>query len=62
VICGHDFTYREIINDDTLENKKEILRQFTRFMFKMHEAQIHFFINSRQYVDKKKSDHGYDFI
>jgi hypothetical protein len=57
----HDFTYREIINDANLDNKEEILRQFTRFIFKMHEAQIYFLDNSPGNTLIAKSDQGYDF-
>jgi tRNA A-37 threonylcarbamoyl transferase component Bud32 len=57
----HDFTYREIINDETLENKEKILRQFTRFMFRMHEAQIYFLDNSPGNTLIEKSGHGYNF-
>ena len=40
--CEHDFTYREIIHDDSMEGRDELLKQFTRFMHKMHEADIFF--------------------
>lgn len=58
---AHDFTYRELINDPSLENKEEILRQFTRFIFKMHEARIYFLDNSPGNTLISKTTHGYQF-
>lgn len=42
----HDFTFREITNDENLANKERILIQFTRFMYNMHEAGIYFLDHS----------------
>lgn len=41
-----DFTYRELINDDNIENKEQILRAYTQFLFHMHEAGVYFLDNS----------------
>ncbi len=38
----HDFTFREIIHDEEMEDRVEILKKFTRFMYGMHEAGIYF--------------------
>ncbi|SCX89445.1 Lipopolysaccharide kinase (Kdo/WaaP) family protein [Nonlabens sp. Hel1_33_55] len=42
----HDFTFRELIHDSSIENKQGILEAFTQFVFKMHESQIYFLDNS----------------
>ncbi|WP_231717827.1 lipopolysaccharide kinase InaA family protein [Nonlabens sp. YIK11] len=44
--ASHDFTFRELIHDDSIENKIEILESFTQFVYRMHEAQIYFLDNS----------------
>jgi tRNA A-37 threonylcarbamoyl transferase component Bud32 len=41
-----DFTYRELIHDGSIENREDILRQYTRFVHKMHEAGVYFMDNS----------------
>lgn len=44
-ICEHleyDLTYRELVTTPDYENHEEILRQFTRFTWKMHEKGIYF--------------------
>lgn len=41
-----DFTYRELINDDTILNKEQILKEYAQFLFKMHEAGVYFLDNS----------------
>jgi hypothetical protein len=51
-----------IINDDTLENKEETCGSLPGLCLKCMKHRDLFLDNSRQYVDKKKSDHGYDFI
>lgn len=60
----HDFTFRELINDDTINNKKEILEAFTRFMFKMHEAQIYFLDNSpgNTLISLKKDTYQFSLV
>jgi hypothetical protein len=57
----HDFTYREITNDDELEDKENILIQFTQFMFKMHEAGIYFLDHSPGNTLIKKEGDQYQF-
>ncbi|EAS20103.1 conserved hypothetical protein [Flavobacteria bacterium BBFL7] len=44
LIC--DFTYRELINDDSIKDKEQILKEFTRFIYHMHEAGVYFLDNS----------------
>lgn len=41
-----DFTFRELINDDSIKDKERILRSYTAFMYKMHEAGVYFMDNS----------------
>lgn len=48
-LCIHlnyDFTYRELIYDKTFPNRYEILIQFTRFTYKLHENGIEFLDHS----------------
>ncbi|HLS30545.1 MAG TPA: hypothetical protein VK021_06790 [Flavobacteriaceae bacterium] len=42
----YDLTYRELIHDSTFPNRYEILKQFTRFTFKLHENGIEFLDHS----------------
>ncbi|BAO55584.1 lipopolysaccharide kinase InaA family protein [Nonlabens marinus] len=42
----HDFTFRELAADDTIKNKKEILKAFTQFIYQLHEANVYFLDNS----------------
>ncbi len=58
----HDFTFRELINDDTLEDKEQILIEFTRFIYQMHEAQIYFLDNSPGNTLIRKTENGYAFF
>src|SRR5699024_9180078 len=39
---SYDFTYRELIYDTHFPNRYEILKQFTRFTYKLHENGIEF--------------------
>ncbi|WP_194850788.1 lipopolysaccharide kinase InaA family protein [Nonlabens antarcticus] len=57
----HDFTYREIINDEELTDKEKILIHFTRFIFKLHEANIYFLDNSPGNTLISKTAGSYDF-
>jgi hypothetical protein len=43
---AHDFTFREITNDDDLQDKENILKQFTQFMFQMHNHKVYFMDHS----------------
>lgn len=64
-ICRHidyDFTFRELIHDPLFANRREILRQFTDFTFKMHENRVNFLDHSpgnTLIVDK--GSNSYDF-
>ncbi|MEN8815526.1 MAG: lipopolysaccharide kinase InaA family protein [Nonlabens sp.] len=57
----HDFTYREITNDDDLKDQENILIQFTQFMFKMHEAGVYFLDHSPGNTLIKKVGDQYQF-
>ncbi|MGB3592129.1 MAG: lipopolysaccharide kinase InaA family protein [Nonlabens sp.] len=57
----YDFTFREIINDDSVDDKPEILIQYTRFIYNMHESNIFFLDNSPGNTLIKKVEGGYDF-
>lgn len=59
---AHDFTFRELIKDDSIESKEVILQEFTRFMYRMHEAQIYFLDNSPGNTLIKNQDEGYEFF
>lgn len=41
-----DLTYREMVHDRNWPNRTEILKQFTRFTFQLHEAGIEFLDHS----------------
>jgi hypothetical protein len=59
--AAHDFTFRALIGDETLENKEEILIQFTSFMYKMHEAGVYFLDNSPGNTLISKKGNKYEF-
>ena len=59
--ANHDFTYREIINDDQLQDKENILKQFSKFMYDMHEAGIYFLDHSPGNTLIKKVGGDYKF-
>lgn len=42
----YDLTYRELIHDPSFPNRYEILKQFTRFTFNLHENGIEFLDHS----------------
>lgn len=54
----YDFTYREIIEDEALSDKKAILQAYTQFIFKVHEAGILFKDNSPGNTLIKKDETG----
>ncbi|PQJ32072.1 Kdo domain containing protein [Nonlabens arenilitoris] len=56
-----DFTYRELINDDSIEDKEQILKEFTRFIYHMHEAGVYFLDNSPGNTLITKVDDHYEF-
>lgn len=41
-----DFTFRELIHNPTFPEREEILKQFTAFTYKMHQAKINFLDHS----------------
>ncbi|MDT8347851.1 MAG: lipopolysaccharide kinase InaA family protein [Flavobacteriaceae bacterium] len=55
---NYDFTYREIIEDKQLTDKKAILQAYTQFIYKVHEAGILFKDNSPGNTLIKKTDTG----
>lgn len=42
----YDFDFRELIHQPKFENRKEILKQFTRFTFKLHQNGVNFLDHS----------------
>lgn len=63
-LCAHqevDFTYRELINDDSIKNVEHILRHFTRFTHKLHENNVLFKDHSPGNTLIKKRDKDYHF-
>jgi len=60
---AHDFTYREITNDEALQDKVTILQQFSKFMYDMHDAGIYFMDHSPgNTLIKKRDGHYYFFL
>jgi serine/threonine protein kinase len=57
----HDFTFREITNDDELQDKENILKQFTQFMYNMHEQQVYFLDHSPGNTLIRKVGENYEF-
>jgi len=43
---SYDFDFRDLIHNPLMEDREEILRQFTDFTFKLHENQINFLDHS----------------
>ena len=57
-----DLTYRELVLDPEWPNHEQILRQFTQFCFKLHQAGIEFKDHSPgNTLIKKISDQNYSF-
>lgn len=56
-----DATYRDLIHNPKYPNRTEILKQFTRFTYKMHEAGVHFLDHSPGNTLIKKLGDVYDF-
>lgn len=42
----YDFDFRDLIHNQNFPNREEILRQFTRFTFKLHENNVNFLDHS----------------
>ncbi|MFC0605372.1 lipopolysaccharide kinase InaA family protein [Winogradskyella pulchriflava] len=56
-----DLTYRELLNNPEYPDYENILRQFTRFTFDLHEKGIEFLDHSPGNTLISKSDNGYTF-
>lgn len=57
-----DFTFRELIHNPKFPEREAILKQFTAFTYKMHEAKIHFQDHSPGNTLIVKRENGvYDF-
>lgn len=61
-LISDDLTFREIVLDQNWPNREEILKQFTQFTFKLHEAGIEFLDHSPgntliKEVDQNKYDY-----
>lgn len=56
-----DLTYRELINDFEYDDYDNILRQFTRFTFQLHEKGVEFLDHSPGNTLITKTNNGYDF-
>jgi len=56
-----DFTFRDLIQDDTIADKEKVLRAYTRFLFNMHESGIYFLDNSLGNTLISVTAHGYEF-
>ncbi|WP_310559071.1 lipopolysaccharide kinase InaA family protein [Flavobacterium sp.] len=65
-ICEHlqcDLTYRELVEIPVFPDHENILRQFTRFSFDLHEKGIEFLDHSPgNTLIKKNFDRNYDFF
>ena len=64
-ICEHidyDLTYRELVHEPDYLNHDDILRAFTRFTFRMHEAGILFKDHSPGNTLICKEDDSYNFF
>ncbi|WP_347924865.1 lipopolysaccharide kinase InaA family protein [Pontimicrobium sp. SW4] len=57
----YDLTYRELINDFDYPDYENILRDFTKFTFKLHENNIHFLDHSPGNTLIKKENGTYKF-
>ncbi|MCH7524107.1 MAG: Kdo domain containing protein [Bacteroidetes bacterium] len=57
----YDLTYRELINDFKYPNYEQILREFTRFTFDLHEKGIHFLDHSPGNTLIIQKGNSYDF-
>lgn len=57
-----DLTYREMVHDINWPNRTEILKQFTQFTYKLHEAGIEFLDHSPgNTLIKKVEENKYEF-
>ena len=60
-LVASNLTYRELIHDTNYPDRVEILKQFTRFTFAMHEAGIEFLDHSPGNTLIKKEGDRYQF-
>ena len=59
---NYDLTYRELIHDFNYPDYNNILREFTRFTFNLHQNGVHFLDHSPGNTLIKKADNGsYNF-
>jgi hypothetical protein len=58
---NYDLTYRELTTDFNYPNHEEILRDFTRFTFDLHEKGINFLDHSPGNTLITKTEFGYEF-
>ncbi len=56
-----DLTYRELVENSNYPNHEDILRQFTRFTYKLHENNICFLDHSPGNTLIKKNGENYNF-
>jgi len=56
-----DFTFRELINDDSIPDVPQILRAFTRFTFQLHENNVLFKDHSPGNTLIKRTTEGVEF-
>lgn len=65
-LCRHldaDFMFRDLVENEDYPDSENILRQFIRFSFNMHEKGIEFLDHSPgNTLIKKRSDGNYDFF
>ena len=65
-LCRHlyaDFMFRDLVENEDYPDSENILRQFIRFSFKMHEKGIEFLDHSPgNTLIKKRFDGNYDFF
>lgn len=61
-LVNADFTYRELVDNVNCPDRIEILKQFTKFTYDLHEAGIEFLDHSPgNTLIKKVNDKQYDF-
>ena len=64
-VCEHivtEYTYRDLVENPNVKNHEEILRAFTRFCFKLHEAGVEFKDHSPgNTLIKINENHSYAF-
>ncbi|WP_303315775.1 lipopolysaccharide kinase InaA family protein [Flavivirga abyssicola] len=56
-----DLTYRELTTDFSIPDHEEILREFTRFTYKLHENGVNFLDHSPGNTLIERKEKGYEF-